>query len=101
MIIIIENAPTIVVLMLFLVGVEKLRGGDEWKPLVVGAGCFGVAWALHLAFAEELKIYAGVKDQGGDAFSSFTTLIGLVFSLQLGQTYSYATPIPTPTHAHM
>ena len=59
------------------------------EPTRYGAVAFVVAWSWHLLYADRFKDYFQIGEISGDAFGPFTTLIGLVFSLQLGQTYSY------------
>ena len=44
--------------------------------------------ALHLIAADEVKHATGFQNLTSDAFASFNTLIGLVFSILLGQTYA-------------
>ena len=48
-----------------------------------------MAALLHIMFADEIKEATGFKNLSSDAFGSFTTLMGLVFSILLGQTYQY------------
>ena len=52
--------------------------------------CLGLSLqaALHLIAADEVKHATGFQNLTSDAFGSFNTLIGLVFSILLGQTYA-------------
>ena len=81
--------PMVVTFLLGVVLLERILGENELKPLVYGGSTFLVAWALHLAYCAELRRILELGEISGDAFGTFTTLLGLIFSLQLGQTYSY------------
>ena len=54
-----------------------------------GLIAFAASGALHLLVADEAKKYSGFKNLSADAFGPFTTLMGLLFSVLLGQTYQY------------
>jgi hypothetical protein len=84
-----DHLPLYVIFFVLLLVVEWCLGQTEWKPLLSGAITFLVAWSGHLLLAKPITQFAGLTNLEGDAFGPFTTLIGLVFSLQLGQTYSY------------
>ena len=81
-----NGSPLLIAFFIGLVAVECRRSEGEWKPILYGGMTFVVAWALHLYCANGMKKLAGLEDVSADAFGSFTTLMGLVFSLQLGQT---------------
>ena len=61
----------------------------EWRIPMYGMGVFILTWLAHLIVADDLKEQSGFKNLSSDAFGSFTTLLGLVFSILLGQTYQY------------
>ena len=94
---IVQGAPMIVSIMVSLLVVEGLlqhsssanSGQVEWRPLFYGGVAFVCAWSLHLAFATRIKRRFGMEDVSSQPFGSFTTLLGLVFSLLLGQPFSY------------
>ena len=60
--------------------------------------CLGLSLqaALHLIAADEVKHATGFQNLSSDAFASFNTLIGLVFSILLGQTYAANPDRPPP-----
>ena len=62
-----------------------LRHDGEWKPIIYGGVAFLLAWAFHLHYADAMRSMLGLEGTA-DAFASFSGLVGLVFSLQLGQT---------------
>ena len=85
-----RGAPMVIAIMLSLLVVEWLLQRQlEYRPLFYGAIAFVVAWSGHLAFAVAIKKRLGVESVPSAAFGAFTTLLGLVFSLLLGQTFSY------------
>ena len=61
----------------------------EFRIPLGGLVVFDVTALLHITFADEIKEATGFKNLSSDAFGSFTTLMGLVFSILLGQTYQY------------
>ena len=81
-----NGSPLLIAFFVGLVAVECRRSEGEWKPILYGGITFVLAWASHLLCANTMKKLAGLDDVSADAFGSFTTLMGLVFSLQLGQT---------------
>lgn len=52
--------------------------------------CAHGAWSAHLTFAARIKRRLGMDDVSSHAFNVFTTLLSLVFSVLLGQTFSYS-----------
>ena len=86
----VRGAPMVVGIMASLLAVEALLQRElEWRPLFYGAIAFVTAWSLHLAFASRMKRRLGMEELSSHAFSAFTTLLGLVFSIMLGQTFTY------------
>jgi hypothetical protein len=50
---------------------------------------FDLTTLAHVIAADDFKKASGFLNLTSDAFGSFTTLLGLVFSILLGQTYQY------------
>ena len=87
---ILDGLPMVAVVVGMLLIAEMCINRERaWWPIVSGSIAFVVAWCAHLLFSKRVKLDYGLGDVSSDAFSSFTTLIGLVFSLLLGQTFSY------------
>lgn len=80
-------APTLSACV-FVLGVLALWKG-EWQGPFFGMVTFVFSVAAHLLVGDEIKDATGFKNLSSDAFGSFTTLMGLVFSILLGQTYQY------------
>lgn len=87
----VRGAPLLAAIMVALLAIEGFLQRDAlaWRPLISGALVFATAWTVHLAFAASVKRRFGVEALPAVAFGAFTTLLGLVFSVLLGQTISY------------
>jgi len=65
----------------------------RWRPEMTiafyGFLAFDLTTLAHVIAADDFKKASGFLNLTSDAFGSFTTLLGLVFSILLGQTYQY------------
>ncbi len=63
--------------------------GGVASLLLWGYVTAALSGAAHLAWADDVRRWAGLSRSNSDAFSAFTTLTSLIFSIVLGQTFSY------------